>query len=75
MKTTWRELKEQGVKRCSAVFVSGKQCRSRANSKGSWCDKHAKLIEPIVARANKAIEAGCSKPESRELSDKSKSKR
>jgi hypothetical protein len=52
---TWTELKSQGVKRCSAMFASGKQCACRANAKGSWCDKHAAIIEPQVKQALKAI--------------------
>jgi len=52
---TWAELERQGVKRCCAMFTSGKRCRRRANAKGSWCDKHAAIIEPQVRQALKAI--------------------
>jgi hypothetical protein len=54
---TWKELEAQGVKRCCAIFTSGKRCRCRTNGKGSWCDKHAAVIEPKVAQAMKAINA------------------
>lgn len=53
--TTWKELEAQGVKRCCAVFTSGKRCKARANHKGSWCDKHATIIEPKVQNALRAI--------------------
>jgi len=52
---TWTQLKAQGIKRCSAIFASGTQCKCRANARGSWCDKHAAVIEPIVKRAMKAV--------------------
>lgn len=52
---TWKELEAQGVKRCCAIFTSGKQCRCRTNGTSSWCDKHAAVIEPKVKDALSAI--------------------
>jgi hypothetical protein len=44
---TWKELSEQGVKRCSVMFKNGKQCRCRADEDeygGSWCRKHGPVM-------------------------------
>lgn len=45
----WSELKAQGVKRCSAWFTNGKQCRCRAVTlggfEGNWCAKHGPIMK------------------------------
>lgn len=56
MTKTWKELKAEGVKRCCAVFTSGKVCRRRAainalgNPASGFCSKHGKIIGKIVSR-------------------------
>jgi hypothetical protein len=46
---TWKELEAQGVKRCCAVFTSGRQCRRRAAEKSGFCAKHGPQIERMLA--------------------------
>ncbi len=56
----WSELKKQGVIRCNAWFVSGKQCRKRvdANATGAhsgYCKQHGPMIERLLEPHLKAI--------------------
>ncbi len=60
----WRELKKLGVRRCGAMFVSGKQCRRRAidvpNNHPGWgyCAKHGGDIMSAVKFFNRTDEEG-----------------
>ena len=44
--TAWKELEQQGIKRCCVMFSDGSRCRRRAliceagPSGGNWCAKH-----------------------------------
>ena len=44
----WKELKAEGVSRCCAMFISGRQCarRSADQKLGGFCKKHG----PEIAR-------------------------
>jgi hypothetical protein len=57
MTQTWRELEEQGVKRCCGIFTNGMRCRKRAVEKFefSWCDKHGPIIKAETDFALKTI--------------------
>lgn len=56
-KITWRELEAQGVKRCNAMFTSGKRCRRRASDAfdHSWCNKHGPIIKAHTDFALRAM--------------------
>jgi hypothetical protein len=57
---TWKELKEQGVKRCSVMFKSGKQCRCRADEDefgGSWCRQHGPVMTAWTDYAKSVLNA------------------
>ena len=56
---TWKELKAQGVKRCSAHFTNGKQCRCRASAawEFSWCERHGPVMKMHTDYAMKAMAA------------------
>ena len=64
--TTWKELEAQGVKRCCAMFTSGKQCRRRASEafEASWCEKHGPVMKAHTAHHLEVVE-GMSKQEER----------
>jgi len=61
---TWKELEAQGVRRCCAMFTTGKQCARRAEKRHgfSWCAKHGPILEAAtranlrVVRAQKAAD-------------------
>ena len=61
---TWGELEAEGVRRCCAIFTSGKRCRRRAVEQfsssgpggGQWCSKHGPLMKEQTDFALKAIE-------------------
>jgi hypothetical protein len=59
-KPTWKELKAQGVRRCCAVFKSGKQCARRQHNNSGWCSKHGPAMTTLIAKHVKIIrqEAG-----------------
>jgi hypothetical protein len=61
MPATWGELQAQGVKRCCAMFKSGKRCRARAVSEfeNAWCAKHGPIIKIHTDFALKAIREEC----------------
>ena len=55
----WKELEAQGVKRCCAMFVSGKRCRRRAEDqpRGGFCKVHGPMIDALVAPHINALKA------------------
>jgi len=55
MGKTWKELEAEGVKRCCAMFVSGKRCRRRTHdNKVGFCAKHKAIIDKAEAEYDKA---------------------
>jgi len=57
----WKKLEAQGVRRCCAIFTSGRRCARRASGADSaepnFCSKHAPVILASRAMAASAIEA------------------
>lgn len=56
---TWKELKAQGVRRCSVMFKDGTQCRRRAVAEHdySWCAKHGPTMDAVTAETIRIIKA------------------
>ena len=52
-RTPWRELEAAGIKRCCAMFTTGKRCRRRAIADSSWCEKHDATMQAHIERADR----------------------
>ena len=70
-KTTWRELEAKGIKRCCAMFKSGKRCRRRASETFgfSWCEKCGPMIKMHTDYANAAMTAQLKRDDTEEDGD------